>query len=148
MKFVTRFDGIKKSQVKFSLTDKITKDSFKDECDINNIVRKYKATGQLPSLVRQDARYGDFSDVPTYMEALERVRLAEEAFSALPAEVRKDCDNDPAVFLEKVRDKAWAEKHKLALPPSSATTSVVEETGQVSDKKAGGKEAPQNGKSD
>lgn len=116
MKFATRYSNRIKSSISFEGEPTRTKQSFKTECDVNHIVARYKKTGELPRLARQDARYGDFSDVPSYLEALERVQIAEAAFAALPAAVRKDCDNDPEVFLRKVQDPRWALQHKLALP--------------------------------
>ena len=116
MKFATKYEHRKKSVINFIPEEGRTKSAFKDECDINFIMKRYNRTGELPLMAKSDPRYGDFSDVPSYMESLERVRLAEEAFYALPAEVRRECDNSAAVFLEKVRNKDWAEKHKLALP--------------------------------
>lgn len=96
--------------------DGMTKGSFADECDINKIMARYERTGQLPEMVRQDPRFGDFSDVPSYQESLERVMFAEAQFMALPAKVRAECENDPAIFLEKIHDKDWCLKHELALP--------------------------------
>lgn len=119
MKFETQFDRRVSKGISFEGELKRTKDSFKAECDVNNIVAKYKKTGQLPQLAGRQGKYGDFSDVPSYQEALERVRVAQESFDALPAQVRAECGNDPATFLERVRDREWAKKHKLALPPSA-----------------------------
>jgi phage internal scaffolding protein len=92
---------------------KITKDSFKDECDINVIMVRYARTGVLPENYRQP-QYADVSEIPSYMEALEVVRQAEDAFYALPAQARLECANDPAVFIDRLRsDEAWARKHGL-----------------------------------
>lgn len=96
-----------------------TKQSFREECDVNNVVAKYKRTGQLPALVKSNPAYGDFASVPSFQEALETVRKAESTFAALPAAVRQECFNDPATFLQRVRDPEWAQKHKLALPPQA-----------------------------
>lgn len=80
--------------------DTLTKQSFKDECDINNILKKYETTGSLPSLILENPQYGDYSDVPTYQDALDTVMKAEEQFSALSSKLRDRFDNDPAKFLE------------------------------------------------
>lgn len=114
--FRTRYSGTVRVKKVFPKDEGRTKGSFKDSCDVNNIVKKYLRTGNLPDLVRRDPKFGDFSDVPSFQEALERVRKAEETFAALPAQVRRECGNDPAVFLEKVQDPKWAIEHKLALP--------------------------------
>lgn len=124
----SRFDGKQKqvsnaSALAVPQDEKRTKDSFAEECDVNNVVKKYKATGQLPSLVKTNPQYGDFSDVPDYLSALQTIKVAETAFQALPARVRAECANDPALFLERVQDPEWAAKHALALPKPEPTPS-------------------------
>lgn len=117
MSFRTRFD--RHQEVTPIEGESRTKRSFRDASDINNIVAKYRATGQLPELARRDPKYGDFSSIPSFQEAFDMVTHAQTVFAALPAEVRRECDNDPGVFLERVKDPEWAIKHKLALPPSA-----------------------------
>ncbi|QKI28929.1 VP3 [Kummerowia striata gokushovirus] len=121
MKFQTKHTEKRRVRHEFDPSEKRTKDSFKDETDINKIMAKYLATGQLPHLARQDPRYGDFSDVGTYQEAMDVVLLAREQFDALPAAVRAECLNDPMIFLDKVQDEDWALRHKLALPKTAGS---------------------------
>lgn len=107
--------------------ENLTKQSFKDECDINIILARAERSGMLPA---RDAmpQFGDFSEVPDYLSALDIIDQAESQFMSLPAAVRKECDNDPAVFLEKVRDVKWAQAHDLAPkpvePPSASSPGV------------------------
>lgn len=77
-----------------------TKQAFKDECDINNIVKKLDQGIPLNDLIKQNPQYGDFSDVPTYQESLNRVIFANEQFAALPSAVRDRFHNEPSEFLE------------------------------------------------
>ena len=42
-----------------------TQQSFRDECDINNILRKFNVTGELP-LGSVQPQYGDFSGITDY----------------------------------------------------------------------------------
>lgn len=112
MIFRTRFSERQRVSLEFDPKEGRTKSSFKDECDINNIVNRFKRTGQLPP-GRGEPQFSDVSDVPSFMDALHRVAVAEEAFASLPATVRRECDNDPAVFLERLRDPEWVIKHKL-----------------------------------
>lgn len=79
----------------------MAKQSFKDECDINNILKRYEQTGILPE-IRQalEGQYGDFSQVADYQNALNSVLLAEEMFAALPAKVRDKFQNNPQGFVE------------------------------------------------
>jgi len=108
------------SDITFDPKERRTKSSFKAECDINTIVNKIKK-GLIPPGSDRVPRYGDLSDMPTYQESLDIVRRADEIFDSLPALVRRECNHDPAVFLERVQDPAWAEKHQLSKPkpPSS-----------------------------
>lgn len=81
----------------------MTKQSFKDETDINNILKKYLKTGILP-LAQRVAEYGDYSDVGDYQSALNTVIGAQEAFMALPAKLRERFGNDPGQFLGFLSD--------------------------------------------
>nr|QJB19298.1 MAG: internal scaffolding protein [Microvirus sp.] len=83
---------------------------FKDECDINNILRQFNITGQLPTSPLQP-RYGDFTGIYDYHSALNSVIAAEDGFMALPADIRSRFLNDPANLIdflanEENRDEA------------------------------------------
>lgn len=94
----------------------ITKQSFKDECDINNIMKKYKNTGMLPEMIKTQPQYGDFSEVSDYMESMNIVLKAQEQFQNLSADVRNRFQNDPAQFLDFANDpKNGEEMVKMGL---------------------------------
>lgn len=95
----------------------MTKQSFKEECDINVLLARYEKAGFLPPF--DGMQFGDFSDVPTFQEAFEIVRVAEDQFAALPAQVRAECGHDPAQFLRKVQDPEFVKKHNLGVSPPS-----------------------------
>lgn len=99
MKFHTRFDvPVTKG---LSCPEKTrTKQSFKDECDINNILKKYQKTGQLPDMIRSNPQFGDFSDVVDYQTGLDIVIKAHTQFMALSADVRDRFANSPEKFLQ------------------------------------------------
>lgn len=82
----------------------LTKQSFRDEVDINEIVRRFGLTGQLPGADNRVPEYGDFVDIPDYQTALNAVIEAESAFMALPALVRKRFANSPQALLDFVAD--------------------------------------------
>ena len=77
----------------------LTQQHFKDECDINNILRQFNVTGLLPENTLSP-RYGDFTGIGDYHTALNRVIAAEDEFMALPAQIRSRFDNDPANLIE------------------------------------------------
>lgn len=81
-----------------------TKQSFKDECDVNVVMRRFANNGQLPQTNPQTPTFGDFFNAPSYLDAQVHVLNAIADFEALPARVRKACNNDPAQFLTMVQD--------------------------------------------
>jgi len=92
---------------------------FKDECDINNILRQFNVTGLLPETTISP-RYGDFSGITDYHTALNQVIAAENEFMALPATLRARFENDPALlieFLENPENKNEAIKLGLVNKP-------------------------------
>jgi len=97
----------------------LTQQHFKDECDINNILRQFNITGQLPQQTLSP-RYGDFTGISDYQTALNQVIAAEDEFMRLPADLRARFDNDPAQlidFLEKSDNKDEAIKLGLVNKP-------------------------------
>lgn len=72
---------------------------FKDECDINNILRQFNITGLLPEQTLSP-RYGDFTGIGDYHTALNQVIAAEDEFMSLPATLRARFGNDPAQLIE------------------------------------------------
>lgn len=92
-----------------------TKQAYKEECDINTIVRRFNLTGQLPENVRQP-QYADFTEAYDYHTAMNAIRAAGESFMAMPAAVRKRFDNDPGKFVDWVNDdKNHDEARKMGL---------------------------------
>jgi len=83
----------------------MTQQQFKDECDINNILRKH---GHDPvafqALTRPGGKYADFSNITEYREMLDTVMSAQDAFSSLPAHLRYRFGNDPSQLLDFVQN--------------------------------------------
>lgn len=94
----------------------LTKQSDREAADINNILRRYEKSGVLPEMISAEPQWGDFSDVPTYQQALNVVQKAETQFGLLDAEVRAKFANDPKAFLAfAVNPNNAAEMVKLGL---------------------------------
>lgn len=109
--------------------ESLTKQSFRDECDINTIVRNFGLTGQLPSDVRMP-QYGDFTGISDYQSALNAVIAADDAFMELPAELRARFHHDPQHLLEFLANDANREEaQRLGLITESPTVPA----GSVSD---------------
>lgn len=96
----------------------MTKQEFKREADINNILKQYSATGML-SHVSARAATGAYIDLPDsvdFQESLNTVKAAETAFASLPSKIRDRFHNDPAEFLAFCSDAAnLDELRKLGL---------------------------------
>jgi phage internal scaffolding protein len=81
-----------------------TKQSFKDECDINLMVERYEKTGLLPQMINDNPAYGDFSNPLDYQSSLDLIMKADEQFMALPANIRDRFKDDAREFLAFVND--------------------------------------------
>jgi phage internal scaffolding protein len=76
----------------------------KEECDINEILRRFGKTGQMP-VNMSEALYPDFTDAVDYHTALNQIIASEREFDLLPATLRKRFDNDPANLVYFMQDK-------------------------------------------
>lgn len=90
-------------QVKFT-EPSLTKQAFKEECDINAIMAKYEKTGLLDHVNKVQGNFGDFSEITDYQSALNAVMDANDRFNGLPAHLRAQFQNDPAQFINFVSD--------------------------------------------
>lgn len=73
---------------------------FKEQADINRIVKQFGVTGQVPVTTRQPITDADFVAVTDYHSAMNLIRQSEESFLALAPEVREKFENDPGRFVE------------------------------------------------
>lgn len=92
-----------------------TKQSFRDECDINQIMAKFQKTGAISHVNRHGVEYG-FATSHDFRESMEIVTKANEMFDELPSSIRSKFLNQPELFLEFVQDPAnQAEMQKMGL---------------------------------
>lgn len=80
--------------------------SEKEKTDVNYIMSRAVRTGVLEGARHHPGQYIDLADAPTFHEALNVVRRAEESFNELPAEVRKRFANNPMEMLAFLDDPA------------------------------------------
>ena len=102
----------------------LTQQHFKDETDINTILRQFNITGLLPE-APLSPRYGDFTGISDYHAALNAVIAAEDQFMALPANLRARFENDPAQlidFLSDENNRSEAEQLGLLDTPKAEST--------------------------
>lgn len=81
----------------------LVEQSHKDEVDINNIVARHgadnvAAISQLQNWAFDDVVGNDFQ------ESMNAIIKARDTFEQVPSRIRKEFDNDPAKFLDFVRN--------------------------------------------
>lgn len=95
----------------------LTKQASKEECDINEILRRAGATGFLPVNAGKPV-YMDVVGLPDYHAYKNAIAEAEEKFMALPAKLRERFKNDPGALIDFVSDeKNRKEAEDLGLVP-------------------------------
>lgn len=94
--------------------ESMTKQSFKEECDINNIVRRFCETGEFPEAMLPP-QFGDVTGMD-FREMMDRVNEAQASFERLPAAVRRRFGHSPEQFVEFCSDpKNREEMFKMGL---------------------------------
>ncbi len=96
-------------------SDGRTKQSFKDETDINQILKRAQKSGTISHLNKYEARYGDFSGFD-FFEAQLKISQGAEMFAALPVELRREFNQSPAEFFDFVNDPSNKERLAKVLP--------------------------------
>lgn len=122
--FLTAYGPKIRSQVAFPEIG-LAKQSFKDECDINTIMRRYAQTGLVDHLNTRQPRYMEVPDGLDFASCMAVVVDARERFQLLPADVRDRFGNDPGkllAFLQDEDNRAEAEKLGLVPKKSAAPT--------------------------
>lgn len=89
-----------------------TKQSHKDETDINSIMKRFEKTGMIEFINSHEPKYGDVTAMD-YQTSMQNVAQANEMFADLPAKVRDRFDNDPAELLEFLDNPANREEAVL-----------------------------------
>lgn len=85
----------------FTGSETLVQQQFREETDINTIVRRFGLTGALPPNVTP-AMYGDFTGITDFETAQDMVNRVREGFLRLPAELRERFGNDPARLADYV----------------------------------------------
>lgn len=98
--------------------DGVTKQSHKDECDINKIMARYQRTGVIDHVQKYGPVYADVSSAD-YVSSMNLVKDAETMFAELPSTVRAKFGNDVVEFLDVVTDpERIGELEELGVAPS------------------------------
>lgn len=78
--------------------------------DVNKVLeRAMRGAVELPGPITEQV-FADVSQVTDFRDAMDRVTRANEAFRQLPATVRREFDNDPALFLDAFQSEEGVRK--------------------------------------
>lgn len=92
-----------------------TKQSYKDQCDINKLLERGAREGGLSHLQRHGARYADFADI-NWDSLQEQLAEGQQIFNELPAELKREFNQSPGEFFTYVTDPANAERLPELIP--------------------------------
>jgi len=81
----------------------MTKQSFKDECDINQILKRFQATGTFDFTNAHQADYADVVGID-FESCQAQILKAQNLFNELPSSVRDRFSNSPHSFLSFMGD--------------------------------------------
>lgn len=83
----------------------ITEQGHAEECDVNNIIKKYDATGLITHVSKFEAAYGDVASLD-FKESLDLQMNISKKFSELPSNIRERFANSPYEYLKFLEDPA------------------------------------------
>lgn len=106
-KFHTRFNPPPSRPVVFTQPT-MTQQHFRDECDVNSIMKRYAQTGILPQA--QGAIFADVAEYGDYREMLHKIMEVDSAFALLPSGTRAMFQNDPSLVYEFIANPANLDK--------------------------------------
>lgn len=100
-------DVVGETRGEFFEKPSMTQQQFKDDCNINSIIDRFKVTGTVP-VSQETGIYGDFTpaELSDYQSALNVVSQAQADFDSLPAEVRERFNYSPASLMAFLSDES------------------------------------------
>jgi len=112
----SRYDGSRvRVGVACTAAEDRAKQSFKNDCDINVLMKRFEKTGVLPDFGNRIPQFADVSALD-FTESANQVARVRGAFSMLDARTRARFENRPELMLEFIADPSnRAEAVKLGL---------------------------------
>lgn len=114
----------------------MTVQSFKNDVDINTIVRRFGVVQELPVGAPSAAAFGDFTGEADFHAMMNRVVEAQQGFGMLPARLRERFNNDPGKFMAYIHSSDNLEEavelgilDRSALPAAPASRAADSSSG-------------------
>lgn len=110
----------------------LTKQSFADECNFNNVLDKWQQSGLITHINPSSPIYSDVSNYVDYQHSLELIRSAQDSFDSLPSAVRDRFANDPGrliAFLSDPSNEDEARRLGLLNPLAPAVVDTADHQG-------------------
>jgi len=103
----------------------LTDGSQLQDTDVNVIMNRVLKTRDESILKQRQGQYADVSQIPNLGEAMMQVKEAEDAFSSLPASIRRRFGNSPVEMVSFLQDpqndpeaiRLGLKNHKPVPPP-------------------------------
>lgn len=116
----------RKKSVLYQKHQKQTKQSFKDQCDIKNIIHQYDRTGLVTHLNQNTPQDIDHTQVSDYQDTLNFVTNVKQHFEQLPQDIQKKFNYDLNKLSEFLSDpKNHEEAQKLGFIQSNNNNGEV-----------------------
>lgn len=84
----------------------MTRQEFKEECDIYEILAQFRDTGVIRRVQTAQPTFGDLPDDIDFQQSVNTVLQAQQAFASLPSNVRDFYGNNPERFLAAMYDSS------------------------------------------
>lgn len=125
---LSAFSATRRHTITFPENSPYTDQSYADEADINTIMAKYRATGELPQLNSMEPNFLDVTEMD-FQGHMNIIVEAQNMFAQLPADLRDRFGNSPAAFLGFTSDPAnLTEIAKLGLLSPDAAQKALNPT--------------------
>lgn len=103
----------------------VTEQAHLKECDVNEIIKKYDATGLITHVNNFEALYADVSSID-FDRSLTLQKEIGAKFAELPSNIRKRFDNSPSEYLRFLENPAnLQESIDLGLRPNTILHSKI-----------------------
>lgn len=141
-RFLSAYSNKLKTSLDFPLESPVTRQEFKQECDINYILSQYELGYEITHINEAAPQYLDCS-ADTFREHMDYVAGAFSMFEELPAKLRARFGNDPAEFLDFCsQEKNRPEMAELGLLSAEANTAYFQSRDEVPQRPASPPAAP------